>query len=196
MNVCPQDSRITPCTGKGDSDRWCCGDSNSCCKSNIGVISLAQVLGAGVSSSSSSSSSLSSVGSPTSSTRTVETVTETTLMSASSTIRTDPAESAHQDEPKSVARGVIAIIVIAAIAGIMGIGAGCWFVRRRLRKTRSQAMDGHGPVVTYKVDAYQAPEIHEAGVAETKPELDSHSPPYELASEPSELDSSESRPSK
>jgi hypothetical protein len=187
MNVCPQDSKITPCTGKGDSDRWCCGDSDSCCKSNIGVISLAQVLGAGVSSSSSS------VGSQTSSGRTIETVTETTLMSASPTAQTSPTESAHNDDPKDLAKGIIVVIVIAAIAGVVGVVVGCWFVRRRLRKSRTQAINEHGPVVLYKDDAHQAPVVHEVGVAETKPELYSRSPPCELGSEPSELDSSESR---
>jgi hypothetical protein len=192
MNVCPQDSKITPCTRKGDSDRWCCGDSDSCCKSNIGVITLAQVLGAGLSS---SSSSLSSVASQTPGARTIQTVTETTLPSASSTAQTRPTESALSEDTKDLGKGIIVVIVIAATAGMAGLVVGCWFVRRRLRKSRGQATDEHGPV-RYKADAHQAPMIHEVGGAERKAELYSRSTLYELATEPSELDSSESRPRK
>lgn len=193
MNVCPQDSKITPCTGQGDSDKWCCGDSDSCCKTNIGVITLPQVLGAGISLSSLSSSS---VGGQTASAQIIKTATETALMSASPTAQTSPTDSVRNGDSINLARGIVAVVVIAAIAGVAGVVVGCWFVRRRLRRGQSQAMDEHGPVVISKVETDQAPMIHEVGVAEEKPELCSRSAPYELASEPCELDSSESRPGK
>lgn len=186
MNVCPQDSKITPCTGKGDSDKWCCGDSNSCCKSRVGVITLDQVLGAGISSSSSSSSSA----------RTFRTATETAIISALPTAQTTPTESAHNDDPRDLARGIIAIVVIAAIAGVAGVVVGCWLVRRRLRKSRRLATREHGPVIMYKTDTHQAPVIYEVGAGETKPELYSRSTPCELGSEPCELGSSQSRAAK
>jgi hypothetical protein len=182
MNVCPQDSKITPCTGKGDSDRWCCGGSDSCCKSNIGVITLDQVLGHGV-----SSSSL-SISIQTSSARLIETVTETALVSTSPTITVGPTESTQSDNSKKPLGGIIAGIVVGAIAGIAWVVVGCWFIRRRLRKTQSQALNEHGPV-GYSAEAHHAPVTHEMGSVEKRQELYDRSAPYELASEPSELES-------
>lgn len=185
MNVCPQDSKVTPCTGEGSSDKWCCGGSDSCCKSNIGVITLEQVLGVSVLSSSLGAAS------QTSSTQTIETINTVAVVPTTSlTAATSSAERTQNSDEKRLLGVVVAGIVIGVMAGIAWLAAGLWLLRRRFRKKSAQANNEHECDISYNSEVYFVPPIQEMESEEKTQELNGHALPHELASELPELDSS------
>lgn len=122
MNICPtggyETSRIMPCDGTATSERWCCGDSDDCCTTNDGVVTLKQVF-AGVTSSVVSSTALTS---PTSA-QAPETVTSI-------------GTSATMPRSRDLAGGVIAGIVVGVIFGLALFLAIFLHFRRRSRERK------------------------------------------------------------
>ena len=139
LNVCDQtrngfgNTALTPCTGQADSDRWCCGGSNDCCTTNVGVVKLAEVFGGTISSSivSSATSSATSRASSAASSAASATASSASASTTGGSATASPAPSSGSSEKKSsLSGGAIAGIVIGAIAGLALVAAAIFFARR------------------------------------------------------------------
>ncbi|KAF3038049.1 hypothetical protein E8E11_002169 [Didymella keratinophila] len=167
LDVCQQTKNLfgntpmVPCDGTATSERWCCGDSNNCCTSNVGVVRLAQVLGGTlssiVSSSAGSSTTVTSsarlnaatTGSPMpASANASSTPTSTDAASASSLLSSSSSSSSNSDSKLS--GGAITGIVIGALAGIALLGAAIFFARRAaMWKKKASAAPEAGEASAY-----------------------------------------------
>lgn len=139
LSICEQTrgtgggTRVTPCNGKADSERWCCGDTSACCTSNVGVVKLAQIFGQVVELSSSVgvSSSMS--------------VSVSGVRSSPSTVATPSSPGAAQGEQggeeEGLNGGVIAGVVIGSLAGLAVLTAVVLFALRRKKNGRSGRLD-------------------------------------------------------
>jgi hypothetical protein len=185
INVCPQrytsgNVRLTPCNGKADSERWCCGEKTDCCNTNE-VVLLAQVLGGTLSSSASSSASGATASGA------------STSISAPTSSTTSSRSSPGQDingkftEKSGISAGAIVGIIVGVLAAV-ALLATAIFLMRRARKTPA-------PYVAEAPD--NPPQYQYQSVAAEKDayayrsELP-QSPPAELSSEmPTELPAEE-----
>ncbi|OAL42961.1 hypothetical protein IQ07DRAFT_593480 [Pyrenochaeta sp. DS3sAY3a] len=146
LNICDQvrnsfgNTPLTPCNGRADSERWCCGDSNACCTSNVGVVRLAQVFGGVLSSSIAGSATPTtslalSTGASTSATASTS-GTGSSSSSPSSSSSTTPNQGGGDS---GLSSGAIAGIVIGVVAGLALLAAAIFFWRRSA-KYKKQAL--------------------------------------------------------
>lgn len=127
--------QLTPCTGRADSDRWCCGISKDRCTMNIRVLLRPQVFSGD--SSVSQSASLS------------PTVASTSTESSAPTGSTEPAVLARQ----RLSGGAIAGIVIGTTVGLILLGTVMFTARRGIRRT------GPEPTAIVREPMSKQPEI-------------------------------------
>ncbi|KAF1840644.1 uncharacterized protein K460DRAFT_359226 [Cucurbitaria berberidis CBS 394.84] len=153
LHVCDQsrnsfgNTPLTPCTGRADSDRWCCGGDNACCTSNVGVVKLAQVLGGALSSSvvSSATSRATSRASSAASSASAAASSASASASTSGTGASATTTSATPEQTKKksgLSGGAIAGIVIGAIAGLALLAAAIFFARRAAIYKKKAATTG------------------------------------------------------
>ncbi|KAH7070781.1 hypothetical protein BKA63DRAFT_84333 [Paraphoma chrysanthemicola] len=192
LNLCPSSrldfghARLTPCNGRADSERWCCGTSIDCCASN-GVISLAQVLGGALSSSTA-----------TSATPTTIPISRTASSSARSSLASESARGAEAaatsnsslsnqgDRKTGLSTGAIVGIAVGVVAGVVLLGAAIFFTQRA--KTYKQKATASNLA---EASQGQAP-CYEAQGQEVVAEKDAYAyrselpgaPPAELHAEP------------
>ena len=120
---------MTPCSGKADSEKWCCGDTNACCESGVGVVKIAQVFGREV-------EVLSSVASAASRSR------SSSSMVAASTPSSLSGIQGKKSEQEGLGGGVIAGSVIGALAGLAVLAAVVLFGLRRRKNRRLGFAEG------------------------------------------------------
>jgi hypothetical protein len=129
INVCPQrypsgNVRLTPCNGKADSERWCCGEKTDCCSTSE-VVLLAQVLGGKLSSGSASSASVATASGASTS------ISAPTSSSTSS--RSAPGLD-NTGKSSGISTGAIVGIIVGVLAAV-ALLATAIFLIRRARKT-------------------------------------------------------------
>ncbi|KAH7413984.1 hypothetical protein DE146DRAFT_762503 [Phaeosphaeria sp. MPI-PUGE-AT-0046c] len=145
-------ARVTPCTGKADSETWCCGESKDCCASGINVIQLAKVLGQALPSPSPSTLRSSVIiSSITSAISSGISSIPSSSASASSTSSADwtalsGSKQGTKRKKKGLKGGAIAGIAIGGLAVLLLIAA-LLVVRKRRSKARSNALLANGDAV-------------------------------------------------
>lgn len=196
LNVCDQvrnsfgNTPLTPCNGRADSERWCCGDSNACCTSNVGVVRLAQVFGGVLSSSIVSSATrttslASSTGALTSATASTS-GTGSPSSSPSSSSSTTPNQGGGDS---GLSSGAIAGIVIGAVAGLALLAAAIFFWRRSAKYKKQALVPQYAEAPEGYPGGYRDQE-HAGVPVEKYGKQQAGSPPIELPpAPPSELPS-------
>lgn len=143
LDICPStrgtggNARVTPCSGKADSETWCCGESTDCCASGVNVVRLAKILGQPLPVASSSAPAAGTVSmSPTSS-------ATSALASTSSTADTSGTMSSGltqgKKKKKGLGSGAIAGIVVGALA-VLSFIVGLVLIKKRMSKAKSAAL--------------------------------------------------------
>jgi hypothetical protein len=148
---------MVPCDGTATSERWCCGDSNNCCTSNLGVIQLAQVLGGTLSSIESSATRSSTMATSLASSNAAATGSSTPASASASTPTSTGAGSGSNSSFSSssntgsrLSGGAIAGVVIGALAGVALLAAAIFFARRAaMWKRKASAAPEIGGVPPY-----------------------------------------------
>ncbi|KAF2833468.1 hypothetical protein CC86DRAFT_311307 [Ophiobolus disseminans] len=126
---------LTACSGKADSEEWCCGANNKdCCSSGVGRFTLPQKFRGAISASIMSSQTNTLATSPASS------ASPTGTNSAASLLPTPAAQS-------SLGGGAIAGIVIGALAGIALLAAAIFFALRARRYKEMATSSSYSPPV-------------------------------------------------
>ncbi|KAF2994170.1 hypothetical protein E8E13_001256 [Curvularia kusanoi] len=139
-------NQITPCDGTANSTRWCCGQSNACCASNVDVVTLDQVLGQVSSSTSIQSSTATSSSSPTSSSTSAP-PTPTASGKANASGIANPGQGNGDSSSSGLGGGAIAGIAIGVIAGVALTAAALFFARRASQKKRAATVVSGGSSV-------------------------------------------------
>ena len=149
---------LVPCDGTATSDRWCCGGTNACCTSNVGVVLLAQVLGGTIVNSSTATSSATTLSSAASSnaattrssTSPVSAGASTTPTSTDAAAGSNSSSSSSSGSGSKLSGGAIAGIVIGALAGVALLAAAIFFARRAtMWKKKASAVPETGAVPPY-----------------------------------------------
>ncbi|KAH7085887.1 hypothetical protein BKA63DRAFT_28431 [Paraphoma chrysanthemicola] len=160
LNVCEQtrgnqgNTEMTPCTGKADSERWCCGGGNTaCCSTGVGLVTLAKNFGGIVVSSSiatslQTSSTAVSQASTLRSASTAGSSTSSPSLSgtnapASSGSSTPASTSNNSSSSSALSGGAIAGIVVGAIAGLALLAAAIFFAIRANKYKKAAAGHTH-----------------------------------------------------
>ncbi|KAH7082486.1 hypothetical protein FB567DRAFT_630835 [Paraphoma chrysanthemicola] len=193
LNLCPTSrldfghAPLTPCNGRADSERWCCGTSIDCCASNVGVISLAQVLGGALSSSTATSATTTTI--PISST------TSSSVGSSSASGSARGAEAAatsnstmadQGDRNTGLSTGAIAGIAVGVVASVALLGAAVFFVQRAKKYKQKVTAPNLAEAPQSQAPCYEAQGqgvIAEKDAYAYRSELPG-APPAELHSEP------------
>ncbi|KAF1836905.1 hypothetical protein BDW02DRAFT_203718 [Decorospora gaudefroyi] len=136
LNVCAGsrdedlESFMIPCNGRPDSEKWCCGQSTSCCDDpdSPDLVILPQTLGGTIS--------------PSSSTRSSSRSTRTSAYDYTSTTSASSSSSSDDDD-EGLSAGALAGIVVGAVAGVALLAAAIFFaLRARKYKKRADASAG------------------------------------------------------
>lgn len=145
LDICPStrgtggSARVTSCSGKADSEMWCCGESRDCCASGVNVVRLAKVLGQPLPvayfSSSASATGIPSPSPTSSATSTLATTSSTT--DAGGTLSSGLTQGKKKKE--RLGSGAIAGIVIGALA-LLSFIVGLVLMKKRRSKAKSAAL--------------------------------------------------------
>ncbi|KAJ5743548.1 hypothetical protein N7533_008418 [Penicillium manginii] len=121
-------SQITPCGGSKNAEKWCCGNSTSCCGTGDEVIVPTINIYAATSTSTSTIASTSTANTTTQST---SYSTSTTASTSNSTLTSTPKSSSEPDSP-GLSIGAKAGVGVGVSAGAIAlIGLLAFFLRRR-----------------------------------------------------------------
>jgi hypothetical protein len=157
LDICPSNrgtggnAQVTPCSGKADSETWCCGTSRDCCASGQNVVRLAKVLGQPLSLLSSAVVMSSSSSSSTS--------MRTSFTSATSTPGLGELDSSGlgqgiKKKTKGLKGGAIAGIVVGALALLLFIAAFVVINKRRC-KAKSEVSTAEVPPPQYYAEEHR-----------------------------------------
>ncbi|OAL48511.1 hypothetical protein IQ07DRAFT_571266 [Pyrenochaeta sp. DS3sAY3a] len=185
LNVCDQvrtgagTSELTPCDGRADSERWCCGNSTACCGNstaccgtNIGVVRLAPIFG-GLLSSRIAGSSTTETASPTKSS-----TSATVSTSGTGTTSSFPSPSTVNS---GLSDGAIAGIVIGAVAGVTLLAAVIFFWKRSAKYKEQASMPHYAEVPGSGYPGGNQYTQQQAGPIELPPAAPSEMPSGEYA---------------
>jgi cbb3-type cytochrome oxidase subunit 3 len=183
---------MTSCAG-ADSERWCCGDNNSCCSSGVGLVTLPRAFGDTVVASSSLSIGISTA---------LVTVSKSTSSASIVASTTSSASSTHlpTKEKSGLEAGGIAGIAIGAVVFLLLLVAGIILI---LRAKRQKHTADKANVSLAPSDFQHKSELHANNTAELPQYSEKYArnhvgemdgvPVAELQGSVSELDGSEVR---
>lgn len=144
IDICPStrgtggNARVTPCSGKADSETWCCGESRDCCASGVNVVRLAKVLGQPLPVASSSSvPAAGTVSMITTSSATSTVASTSSTADAGGTMSSGLTQG--KKKKKGLGSGAIAGIVIGALA-VLSFIVGLVLIKKRRSKATSAAL--------------------------------------------------------